>query len=552
MAGEGERERILMEKLWRCARYDRATALAVGLTLALVITVALLCARRQQGRAGRRAGRPAQAAAGRVASILQAPGPNAASSSSSSARRRIRLRMVHHGAEDDEFWRDVQRGVSDASRTAGDVKVEVVGGLATMVSAMRSAPSSVDGLIFTCPYDNTDERYRGIDEAVSVAIAAGLPCISFNTDTFHNPKVFQYVGSSNKDLGERGAQVALSWFPELGPGGGAQRRVSHIVGILQEHINVTLDWRITRFHWRWSKLTQPFAPPTLVKVYSAREAWDVVQAARTANSGETVMLVPTGLASMPAAVELLQRDGPLYACQVGDTGERVSALLEAHNIPFVGQMQYTQGFATVTSMVNLMLNYNGGVDWSRKRGNAALTVDATYECTHDCGTAMDPLAELGHKDRSIESPWTQMGVSVHLEGLDISRWDEYRRDRIGCVNKVVHHDGSVTDSVVVDGAANFGAAFAADGDPTKRVYEGMLGERLRYSPLFERRTDTARDQYEYFVLQDNGARVPLGRMRKVMHGDFVRSEFSSSTFRIMVYAEESATHVNHLKPDRRT
>lgn len=505
--------------------------------------------------------------AGRSTSILQAP------TASSSCKQLVRIRVVHHGDENDLFWMDVHKGIEDAESLLGNVKVHRVTGPSRMADAILSTPALADGLIVTCPFRNTDDRYTQITDAIDSVIASGIPVISFNTDTLHNPEIYQYVGSQNKLLGKRGAITVLKKYAHLLPDEqppreginlsvsceeraqelmracklqSGKRRVSHVVGILQERLNVTLDWRVEEFHREWNMQTQPFAPTSLVKAYTLDEALNAVRMVEMQPGEETCVVVATGYMTLDEAIAVKQAHPGVYVCEVGDTGARVSALAAQHDVPFVGQMQYQQGFTAVTSMNNLIANYDGGRTWQREKGNAALTIEASYECTEGCELDQEKVVAM-ERDRGFDSPWIQIGFAVELEGLDISRWDVYDKANIGKRNTVTHHDGHTTESIVVDGAANYGATYAADYDernPT-RIYEGLLGERLQYHPCYERSIH-GRNQCQYFIVSANGTRLPLGEMSRLQNGAFVRVQYSGATMRIVLYDEDDVINMQNV------
>lgn len=507
--------------------------------------------------------------AARASSIISTP------SASSTCKNTIKVRVVHHGTESDLFWKDVHYGMQDAERLLSGIKVERFANIEMMIENIKAAPENADGLIVSCPYVNTNPKYKEIDEAINSVIDTGTPVITFNTDTYHNIKVFQYVGSSNKILGKRGAIAALKKYKHLMPEDTevstetnlstsceeriqllekqckaqiGKRKVSHVIGFLQEEFNVTLDWRIEEFHKEWNAQTSPFAPTIMVKVYSFEEARAAVNAVKIGSGWETCIVVPTGLMTMRDSIRLKETFPDIYVCEVGDTGAKVSELAAQHDIPFVGQMQYQQGFSTITSIHNLIVNYKGGTAWEREKGNSALTIDASYECTENCETTTDDSA-IKKKERGYNSPWIQVGVAVQLEGLDISRWDEYQKTNIGKINNVTQPDGSITDSVVIDGSKNYNAVYAEDYIPTdpKRIYNGMLGERLKYFPLYERTVDGKRNKCQYFLVHSNGTRLPLGKdIDKVLDGTYVRMQLSSTTFKIMLYDQDDVVQLQKV------
>lgn len=533
------------------------TALVLMVLVSLLFLICTLTAQTGLRKTGKRG------VSGKVSSIV---------STNARKSKGIRIRVVHHGNDSDLFWADVHKGIRDAEALLENINVELVMGTASMLEAIKRVPSVADGLIVTCPYINTDPNYADIDAAIKQVIAAGYPVITFNTDTYHNPNVFQYVGSSNKILGKRGAITALKKYPDLLPDDqdiqtgtnmslsceekvelvklqckkAGNRKVSHVIGILQEKFNVTLDWRIEEFHKEWNLQTSPFPATTLVKTYSLEECRSAVSALRV-SSEETCIVVPTGLMAMDEAIAIKKEFPNVFLCEVGDTGEKVSALASENDIPFVGQMQYQQGFSTITSMHNIIVNYNGGSAWERERGNAALTIDATYECTEECGS-QDVKVSINQKERGMETPWLQIGMAIQLEGLDISKFDDYKKENIGKVNKVFLHDGTEVDSIVVDGAANFNAVYAEDFDSKnpKRIYNGLLGEHLQFYPLYERNVDGKRNKCQYFVVHGNGTRIALGEVPKVLDGSFVRMKHTGTTFKLILYDQDEIVQLQKI------
>lgn len=544
--------------------WNDACVLAIALTVALACAVA--AALRHLGAHGSGGARRGVRAG--LSTIVSTP------TAANACKNLIRIRIVHHGNEADLFWKDVHRGVEDAERLLTNVKVHRVTGVQHMVQAIRSTPALADGLIVTCPYRHTDPEYKDVTDAIDSVIDSGVPVISCNTDTLHNPRIFQYVGSSNKLLGKRGAVTALKKYPQLMPPEQpvreginlavtceeraqelmeqcrkqrGRRVVSHVVGILQERRNVTLDWRVEEFHREWNLQTQPFAATALVKTYSLEEALAAVRTVQLQPGEETCVVVATGFMTLDEAIAVRRAHPGVYVCEVGDTGANVSALAAEHDIPFVGQMQYQQGFTTVTSMHNLITNYRGGRTWTREKGNAAVMIDASYECTENCDAEQEKVVAR-ERDRGFHSPWIQVGVAVHLEGLDIAMWDEYDRTRVGQSNRVSLFDGSTIEVPIVDGARNFGAVYASDRLPndTRRVYEGSLAEYLHYYPLYERSVDARRGKCQYFLVTDNGTRVPMGEIEQVITGAYVRMRYSNETYRIVLYDQDDVLNLQKV------
>jgi hypothetical protein len=513
-------------------------------------------------------------ASARSASLLAAP-------LGAAARPTLRIRIVHHGSEADTFWRDVHKGAHDARLMLRGIELQILPDLAEMPNNIRRTVAEADALIVSCPYRNTEPLYTAIDEAIRVVIASGTPVITFNTDTYHNVDVFQYVGSSNRIIGKKGALIALRKYPQVLPEGekaladdadlsatcdlrmqamhrrcnsAGSRKVGLVIGVLQERFNVTLDWRIEEFHREWGVQTAPFPPPKLLKTYSAREAQAAIDSLRVSHGEEVCIVVPTGVAALEQCAQL-KRDNPsLLMCEVGDTGMRVSELASELDIPFVGQMQYQQGFSAVTNMYNLLVNYDRGSTWGRERGNSALTIDATYECTEDCELKGEDTIVRRQERRAATTPWQQVGVAMHLQGLDIARWDEYRKDNVGKSRRVLLADGNEDKVVVIDGARNYGAVYAEDYDPDAappcRMYNGMLGEWIKYYPLYERVVDRRRNRGQYFIVHERDTRLPLGDVDRVTNGAFVRTQYGA-TFRVLLYEQDSVISLQSLLEDTR-
>ena len=116
----------------------------------------------------------------------------------SSCETRIKILIVHHGAEGDTFWQDVEKGFADAHNLLAGIDLTIVRGLGNMENGIRSALGNADGLCVTCPYVNKSnpESYAKIDEGIKAVIESGIPVITFNTDTYHNKQVFQYCFES--------------------------------------------------------------------------------------------------------------------------------------------------------------------------------------------------------------------------------------------------------------------------------------------------------------------------------------------------------------------
>ena len=487
-------------------------------------------------------------------------------------KERIKILIVHHGNEEDLFWQDVEKGFQDAHNLLDGIDLNIVRGLGNMERGIYGSLGQTDGLCVTCPYVRTSQEaeYLKIDDAIKAVIQSGIPVITFNTDTYHNREVFQYVGSFNKELGKRGAVSALKKYPSLLPENkelelepnlstscdervkqlrkqceeSGTRKISHVIGMLQENFNVTLDWRIDEFFKEWCNQTMPFAPPLLIKTYSKAETLSEIE---KVSKEEGCILVPCGVMVLQDCVELLtkyQATREIYACQVCDTGELVSKLAGENDIPFVGQMPYQQGFSCITSMHNIIANYNYGKNWEREKGNSAVTIEANYECIEDCVIEDKISIKMKQRDRGPETPWMQIGVAIMLEGLDIAAWDEYKEENVGRINKVILPNGNVIDVTVVNGAQNFGATY--DGK-SGRLYTGMLSEFIKFFPLYERRIDLKRNKFQYYIVTANGTRMPISEdIEKLRNGMFLRLQYAENTYRIQLYEQDDLKNLQKV------
>ena len=530
------------------------SALVVIITTCVVILAVCFCIKHTPARRTPRA-------SGKYSSILR--GAN-------TCEERIKLLVVHHGTEDDLFWKDVEKGFNDAENLLNGIDMRIVRGLNNMENGIRSALGNADGLIVTCPYvkSSTPEKYAMIDEGIKSVIEQGIPVITFNTDTYHNREVFQYVGSFNRDLGKRAAIAALKKYPQLLPENkellidqnlstsceekvalikkqcedAGSRKISHVIGMLQEDFNVTLDWRIEEFYSEWCQQTSPFLAPTLVKTYTKAEARAEVEKVFKSSSEEGCILVPCGVMVLQDCIDILNefksRNAEIYACQVGDTGKLVSRLAGENDIPFVGQMPYHQGFSCITSMHNIIKNYNYGKSWEREKGNSAVVVEASYECTGDCNIETDIVSRrIKQKSRHRDAPWIQVGVAITIEGIDIAAWDQYEENNVGKTNTVYLYEGGSVNVNVVNGAEHFNASY--DGKDGKRLYKGMLGEFIKVYPLYERVLDVGRNQHQYYIVMNNGTRMQIAKSTEKLRSEaFVRSKYTQNTYKVQLYEDE--------------
>lgn len=473
-------------------------------------------------------GRAASAASARRASIVDVEEVAAC------PKRRTTIRIIHHGDAGDVFWQDVERGFRDAARVF-DVDLDVKADSLHIPHNVYGAVNAADGILVTIPFLEGSKEYRDVHEAIEFLIDTGMPVVTFNTDTYHNRRVFEYVGSFNKLLGVRGARLSL----ERWPGMDALRVV---VAALPERFNVTLDWRADNFHAELEKALG--RPLEMRKTYDVDETREVVDGRDDAS----VLLMCSGIRAILTHRRLLEEQRPgLRAVQVGDTGRDVSEICVPRKIPFVGQQQYQQGYNAVSAMVNILRNYARGSTWEREKGNSASSIDSSYECVDDCKTSRELVRATGAHKETHES-WMQVGVALVCDVCDIAAWDEYCGDGEGREHLVYLSGGGVETVAVTETAERFDAS----SDPkrsTKAYYDGLLNDTFRYWPLYERTIDRQSERYQYFVVTDNATRVPVSKVNglpRLLDGMFVRIEELMVTFRVLLYDEDDLTSLQKV------
>jgi len=90
------------------------------------------------------------------------------------------------------------------------------------------------------------------------------------------------------------------------------------------------------------------------------------------------------------------------------------------------------------------------------------------------------------------------------------------------------------------------SAASTRGDaPPRRLYNGMLGEWIKYYPLYERVVDRKRNRGQYFIIHERDTRLPLGDVDRVTNGAFVRTQYGA-TFRILLYEQDSVVSLQSL------
>ena len=284
-------------------------------------------------------------------------------------RTKFKIRVVHHGTPGDRFWIDVGQGMKDASVMFGDIELEVLDGVNHLVNNVYGTITNADALIVTCPYFHGSSEYDKLDKAIQTVINSKFPVITMNTDTYENPNVIQYVGSINKLLGLRAARVVQQKWRQLS--------VEHIVCFVTEKFNITLDWRADNFIKEFNLLFKRNAQ--LHKCYTVEE----VESHISQKSMENCLLLSLGLVTLQKLDQTFTKFAGIKGCQCGDTGAELSQLCQKFQIPFVGQQQYQQGFSAISSMCNILINYEKGETWNKEQGNSASVLNATFECSDE-------------------------------------------------------------------------------------------------------------------------------------------------------------------------
>jgi len=114
---------------------------------------------------------------------------------------------------DDIFWTTWRRGAEAATSESAHLKWIPVGYDAkAAVETLEEACKSSDAVVITVPYANGTKEYSIMDQAINRCISSGKPLFTTNTDTYHNEKVYAYVGSSNYHMGTQCAKSIL--FPD--------------------------------------------------------------------------------------------------------------------------------------------------------------------------------------------------------------------------------------------------------------------------------------------------------------------------------------------------
>ncbi|KAL7553740.1 hypothetical protein ACHAWF_017058 [Thalassiosira exigua] len=106
-----------------------------------------------------------------------------------------------HKSTDDIFWTTWLDGAKAASNGADLFWSPVGYDPIAAASALNEGCNSTDAVVVTVPYAEGTLEYRIMDEAINSCIQMGIPVFTTNTDTYHNDKVYEYIGSSNYELG---------------------------------------------------------------------------------------------------------------------------------------------------------------------------------------------------------------------------------------------------------------------------------------------------------------------------------------------------------------
>lgn len=440
--------------------------------------------------------------------------------------RKTRILIVHHGNSSDLFWKEVTEGFQDAEKITNSELTLLESPDIFDTKIMKGV--GYDGLLVTIPFVENTPEYEKTDQAIKFIMSKHIPVITFNTDTYHNKNAFMYIGSFNKLLGVRGARLAQEKFEK--------EAIDTVVFLFQESFNVTLNWRAESFEKEFSSFRKKIK---FVKHYKSDSLEKVVS-----DHDGRILLVPLGVMRLNDAVNMyVKYPSKIFICEVGDTGEVVSKLSRDHQFPYVGQQAYHQGYSSVTSMCNIINNYAHGKAWSREKGNSANTVEATYECIgKNCNNNQEEITIL-NSERKKRSEWIQIGVAICLNRLDIAAWSEYRDELVGKENVVYESDGSQIFQTIAKGDKNF------EGELEGESKKGALDEFIKYYPLYERSLDSSRNKFEYFIIVDNGTRLPLSEKNGVPRlrtGMFLRLKYAHITYKIVLYDEDDLENIQNF------
>jgi len=122
-----------------------------------------------------------------------------------------RVRIVTHADYEDDFWGVWSDGARHAARDRAELTFAHVGYNATAAEwhiAMSCSDGGEDALVVTVPYHIDTYEYHFLDAAITKCTEK-IPVFTANTDTYHNPKVYAYIGSHNYQLG---VQCALTYL----------------------------------------------------------------------------------------------------------------------------------------------------------------------------------------------------------------------------------------------------------------------------------------------------------------------------------------------------
>ena len=112
-----------------------------------------------------------------------------------------------------KFWEQVYQGMSvtletmnvDLQRQSSHYNADL------HIQYIKNGCDNGDALAVTVPWHKMSNEYSIVDAAINECMTRrpDLPVFTFNTDTYENSKVWGYIGSTNRIIGERCAYIAM-------------------------------------------------------------------------------------------------------------------------------------------------------------------------------------------------------------------------------------------------------------------------------------------------------------------------------------------------------
>ena len=129
------------------------------------------------------------------------------------------IHVVTHDTQDNEFWATWKQGAETAASQGRATLEYVPVGLdvAAATAAIGQACQFGHALVITVPYREGSDEYAALDEAINACLDADDSHVVFtaNTDTYHNERVFAYVGSNNYLMGEACGRATVFEDPDV-------------------------------------------------------------------------------------------------------------------------------------------------------------------------------------------------------------------------------------------------------------------------------------------------------------------------------------------------